>query len=184
MTIFTRKHLIALLAAATIAGCSTTPEETAPPVDDTDDQVMTSDSTTDATYGAGDDTVSGSSEVVDTSAQSSLQDMAMQATTVYFDFDKSNVRPDAVDTLRAHAAYLSANPGVSVRLEGHCDERGTREYNLALGERRGNSVANFLTANGASTSQIEVISYGEERPVAEGHNEAAWARNRRVELEY
>ena len=185
MSIFTRKHLIALMAAASIAGCSTTPEESPAPADTSSstDSSMSTDSTGDATFGAGDDSVSGSSEGVDAQAER-LKAAAMSSTVVYFDFDKSNVRPDAYMTLKAHAAYLSANPGLSVRLEGHADERGTREYNLALGERRGNAAANYLTANGASSSQIQVVSYGEERPVAEGHNESSWAQNRRVELKY
>lgn len=182
MSIFTRKHLIALMAAATIAGCSTTPDDTTSGAD-AGDQMSTDTSSTEATYGAGDDSVDGMSTGVD-STQQSLKDIAMQATTVYFDFDKSSIRPDAYEILKAHAAYLSANPSVSVRLEGHADERGTREYNLALGERRGNSVANYLTANGASSSQLQVVSYGEERPLAEGNNEAAWAKNRRVEIKY
>ena len=185
MSTFTRKHLIALMAAASIAGCSTTPDDSGTTDTTATDQTSTTDSSsTEATYGAGDDTVSGVSTGVDTSAQDSLKAMAMKATTVYFDFDKSNVRPDAYEILKAHAAYLSANPSVSVRLEGHADERGTREYNLALGERRGNAASNYLTANGASSSQIQVVSYGEERPVAEANNESAWAQNRRVEIKY
>lgn len=181
MSIFTRKHLIALMAAATLAGCSTTPDDTA--TDAKADQMAAEASSTEATYGAGDDTVDGSSSVVGGTKQSP-KDVAMQATVVYFDFDKSSIRPDAYDMLKAHAAYLSANPAVSARLEGHADERGTREYNLALGERRGNSVANYLTANGVSSSQLQVVSYGEERPVADSHDEASWAKNRRVEIKY
>lgn len=184
MSIFTRKHLIALMAAATLAGCSTTPDDTSTDVDSGADQTSSVGTpSNDATYGAGDDSVDGMSTGMDTTKQS-LKDIAMQATTVYFDFDKSTIRPDAYDALKAHAAYLSANPSASARLEGHADERGTREYNLALGERRGNAVANYLTANGASSSQLQVVSYGEERPLTEGHNEAAWAKNRRVEIKY
>ena len=182
MSIFTRKHLIALMAAATIAGCSTTPDDST--TDASTDMAPVAD-TSDATYGAGDDSVSGVSQAVDPAAAAeALKAAAMRATTVYFDFDKSNIRPDAYDILDAHAAFLSANPSASVRLEGHADERGTREYNLALGERRGNAAANYLTAKGASSSQIQVVSYGEERPLAEGHSESSWAQNRRVELKY
>ncbi|PIE41920.1 MAG: peptidoglycan-associated lipoprotein [Gammaproteobacteria bacterium] len=181
MSIFTRKHLIALMAAASIAGCSTTPDDSTA-TDSYDNQDASS--STEATYGAGDDSVDGSSAMMDTPVEPSLKDLAMQSTVVFFDFDKSNIRPDAYNTLKAHAAYLSANPSAAVRLEGHTDERGTREYNLALGERRGIAASNYLTANGASSSQITVITYGEERPVAEGHNEAAWSQNRRVEIKY
>lgn len=181
MSIFTRKHLIALMAAASLAGCSTTPDDSGTSGATTDQD--TNVEATEATYGAGDDSVDGTSQGVASGAQSA-KDLAMQATVVYFDFDRSNVRPDAYDVLKAHAAYLSANPSASVRLEGHADERGTREYNLALGERRGKAAASYLTANGASSSQIEVVSYGEERPAAEGHSESSWAQNRRVELKY
>ena len=103
---------------------------------------------------------------------------------VLFDFDKSEIRPEYVDMLRAHGAYLAANPSVSVTVEGHCDERGSREYNVGLGERRANSVKQFLEAEGASSSQISTISYGEERPVDPGHTEAAWSQNRRGVLAY
>lgn len=102
----------------------------------------------------------------------------------YFDFDKSFIKPEAREYIKAHAQYLRSNPSVSVVLNGYADERGTKEYNLALGERRGLSVRNYLEVNGARRSQIEVVSFGEEFPADSGHNEAAWAKNRRVVLEY
>ena len=98
---------------------------------------------------------------------------------VFFDFDKSNIRPDQRATLEKQAAWLKAYPQVKLTIEGHCDERGTREYNLALGERRANSVKDFLVALGINPDRLQTISYGKERPVALGHNEAAWAQNRR-----
>ncbi|HIP53121.1 MAG TPA: peptidoglycan-associated lipoprotein Pal [Chromatiales bacterium] len=103
---------------------------------------------------------------------------------IYFDFDRSEVKPEYLDTIRAHAEYLATHPDVMVTIEGHCDERGTREYNLALGERRANAVANLLTAEGVARSQITTISYGEERSIDAGHDEAAWALNRRAVLVY
>ncbi len=103
---------------------------------------------------------------------------------VYFDFDRSDIKPEYVDLLRAHAEYLVAHPDVNVTIEGHCDERGSREYNIALGERRANAVRRFLEAEGVNPAQISTISYGEERPEALGHNEAAWAKNRRAVLVY
>ena len=99
---------------------------------------------------------------------------------VFFDFDKFNLKPDARKTLEKQAAWLKANPSVRVTVEGHCDERGTREYNLALGERRANSAKDFLVANGIAANRVRVISYGKERPVALGHDEASWAQNRRA----
>lgn len=105
-------------------------------------------------------------------------------TTIYFDFDKSNIRSEYYDLLNAHAAYLQANSNAKVVLEGHTDERGTREYNLALGERRANSVQRYLTLQGVPSSQIEVVSYGEERPAVRGQTREAYDQNRRVEFVY
>jgi len=103
---------------------------------------------------------------------------------VYFDFDRDTVRPQFLPMLEAHARYLSQNPGARVRLEGHTDERGTREYNLALSERRAQAVRRILTLHGARDGQLEVIGYGEEMPVSFTQTEESWARNRRVEIVY
>ena len=103
---------------------------------------------------------------------------------IYFDYDASTIRPEYQDLVTAHGRYLAANPEVTVTVEGHCDERGSREYNIALGERRANSVRDLLVAQGASPRQIITVSYGEERPADPGTGEAAWAQNRRVELVY
>lgn len=104
--------------------------------------------------------------------------------TIYFDYDKDTIRPEFESILNAHAEYLRANPGVNVVLQGHGDERGTREYNLGLGERRAQSVEQYLTVLGVSGSQVEVVSYGEERPAVDGHSEEAYAQNRRVVFDY
>jgi peptidoglycan-associated lipoprotein len=101
---------------------------------------------------------------------------------IYFEFDSSDINAEGQAIVDGWAAYLSANPSAKVRLEGHCDERGTREYNVGLGERRGNAVLQALTSRGAGEAQISVSSFGEERPVATGHDDAAWQQNRRVEL--
>ena len=102
----------------------------------------------------------------------------------YFDFDQAIVRRDGHAELDQHAGVLANNPRLTVRLEGHADERGTREYNLALGERRANAVQSYLLSQGASRSQIEVVSYGEEKPAMSGHDQMAWEKNRRVEIVY
>ena len=99
---------------------------------------------------------------------------------VFFDFDKFNLKADARKTLEKQAAWLKANPSVRVTVEGHCDERGTREYNLALGERRANAAKDYLVSLGVNPGRLKTISYGKERPVAMGSNEAAWAQNRRA----
>jgi len=102
----------------------------------------------------------------------------------HFDFDQAIVKRAGHSELNQHAQVLSGDSMMQVRLEGHADERGTREYNLALGERRANAVRAYLVAQGASRSQVEVVSYGEEKPVNSGSNESAWAQNRRVEIVY
>ena len=107
---------------------------------------------------------------------------ALRQTVFYFDFDVAEFKPEDRDTLTYHARDLAASPNKRIRLEGHADERGTREYNLALGERRANGILNYLIVNGASRSQIEVVSYGEERPAQNGQTESAYSRNRRVEV--
>ena len=103
---------------------------------------------------------------------------------VYFDFDRSDVKDDFRAIVAAHGKYLAANSNARVTLEGHADERGTREYNIALGERRIAAVQRILTLQGASSSQVNSISYGEERPAALGHDEDAWSLNRRAEFIY
>jgi len=109
---------------------------------------------------------------------------ALAKRTVYFDFDSSEIKGEGTDIVAAHAKYLASNPGTRVRLEGHTDERGSREYNIGLGERRAQSVRRALLLQGASDTQISTVSYGEERPAVAGHDEAAWAKNRRVEIVY
>ncbi|WP_428605629.1 peptidoglycan-associated lipoprotein Pal [Sedimenticola sp.] len=104
--------------------------------------------------------------------------------TIYFDYDIDEVRADYRDVVAAHGDYLAANPSVTVTVEGHADERGSREYNIALGERRANGVKRLLMAQGAAEGQIITISYGEERPAATGSGETSWELNRRVEFVY
>ena len=103
---------------------------------------------------------------------------------IYFDFDKSTVKPEYRGIVSAHAAYLAAHSSARVTLEGHADERGTREYNLGLGERRGNAAMGLMSAQGARGDQVVVVSYGEERPVCRVSDEDCWWQNRRVEIVY
>ena len=108
----------------------------------------------------------------------------LEQTTIYFGYDRSEIRPEFKDVLNAHAEYLVANQQASIALEGHCDERGTVEYNLALGERRANTVKRYLVVQGVNPSQLESVSFGEERPAMMGSDETTWAKNRRTELNY
>jgi peptidoglycan-associated lipoprotein len=103
---------------------------------------------------------------------------------IYFDFDQSELRPEHNTVLAAHGGYLAANMGALLRLEGHADERGSREYNIGLGEQRAQAVRRALLLQGASAAQLSTVSYGEERPAAVGSDEEAYGLNRRVELVY
>ncbi len=114
-----------------------------------------------------------------------LKASAMAADTLFFfEFDSSDLKQEALDDLDAHAKFLVADRNAKVRLEGHADERGTRAYNLALGERRANAVARYLVIQGVNRTQIESVSYGEERPLSLVRDDSGWSRNRRVELIY
>ena len=126
-----------------------------------------------ANTGAGN---SAQSSVVPGSAQDFIQNVGDR---VFFDFDKSAIKPEGQQTLQRQAQWLQKYPNVTVTVEGHCDDRGTREYNLALGERRATAVKNALVALGVSANRVKTISYGKERPAVLGDNEAAWAQNRR-----
>lgn len=104
--------------------------------------------------------------------------------TVYFDFDSDAIKPEAARILDQQAQFLNANQGARVQVAGHTDERGTREYNMSLGERRAAAVRSYLSGKGVNTANIEIISFGEEQPAATGSHEGAWSQNRRAELSY
>ena len=104
--------------------------------------------------------------------------------SVYFDFDSNEVKEQYQPLIQSEARFMSGHPGARLRIEGNCDERGSREYNLALGQRRAEAVKRVMTVLGATDSRIETVSYGEEKPVAQGHDEAAWAKNRRDDFRY
>lgn len=108
----------------------------------------------------------------------------LETRIVYFDFDSAEIKGAGVEVVAAHAKYLAAHGGVRVRLEGHTDERGSREYNIGLGERRAQSVRRAMLLQGVTDAQMSTVSYGEERPAVPGHDESAWSKNRRVEIVY
>jgi peptidoglycan-associated lipoprotein len=101
---------------------------------------------------------------------------------IYFDFDKSDIRPDAARILDSNVAWMKSHPNAAILIEGHCDERGTNEYNIALGDRRARTTMNYLTARGVPAARITTLSYGEERPACTARNEACWAKNRRAQF--
>lgn len=155
----TLKSLFALFVVmGFLAGCASKSET----VEETPDPVVEEDTT-------------------DTMDTSTGPDLTGVATVFYFDFDKATLKADARSALMIHAESLKAKPR-SIRLEGHADERGSREYNMALGERRANAVRDFLVLQGVDSYLIETISYGEERPASVGSDEGSWSQNRRVEL--
>ncbi len=190
--------LVAGFIALFISSCATTQEEIidddGPPVEDQSlqsDTGMIADDTSggaDATGLDGADDGTGTAIADDTpmSAVEMLEqtDGELADRTIYFEFDSAKLTSKSIAILEIHGNFISANGEVSVRLEGHADERGSREYNIALGDRRAQSVRRVLLFQGASTNQLETVSYGEEQPAVSGHSEEAWGRNRRVELIY
>jgi peptidoglycan-associated lipoprotein len=111
-------------------------------------------------------------------------DSPLSSRVIYFDYDSAKVSDDSLAILEAHGDFIASKGNVSVRLEGHTDERGSREYNIALGDRRAQSVRRILLFQGASSDQLDTINYGEEQPAVLGHDDTAWSKNRRVELVY
>lgn len=165
-----RFSLVTTFAAALLlAACSTPSDETANTGGSGSSGTSTTSSTTD----------SGSSTIARPGPGTQEELTVEVGDRVFFDFDQYNVRADQRPTVEALAAWLDTNPSVTLTLEGHCDERGTREYNLALGERRANSVRDYLVALGINPGRLSTVSYGEERPAVLGSNESAWAQNRR-----
>ncbi len=166
------KISLLVISVVTLAACSSTsePEEVIE-----DNQAASSSSNNSASSSAS----SGSAQLTQEEIRAQR---ALGETIFYFDFDVAEFKPADRDVLTYHARDLAANPGKRVRLEGHADERGTREYNLALGERRANGIMNYFIVNGASRSQIEVVSYGEEQPAQNSSSEQAYTQNRRVEV--
>ena len=168
--------LAVIPAGLLLAGCPSTP-----PVEPVDSEAAVDDAG--ATTMPVDDDAAGRGSEFGDDAQS--QDaIRRNQRIIYFDFDLSNIRPEFNEVLAAHARYLADNPGGRVRLEGHADERGSREYNIGLGERRAQSVRRVFLIHGVGANQMITVSFGEERPAALGSDEESWASNRRVEIVY
>lgn len=174
-----RNSIVLLLAAALLAGCAGAGTKRQP-TDPSAEPVYTPDSTpSPASPTSQPPTFDANMHPYVPGSSSRLLPR-----TYYFDYDRSMLKPDDLASLEMHATVLRSNPDRSVVIEGHADERGTREYNLALGERRADAVRTFLVSAGVSPRQVELVSYGEERPEDPGHDEAAWSRNRRAILIY
>lgn len=167
--------LAAALLALLLAGCGSTP---IPDPEPTDSSMAGAGGSDAASRGLGGSGLGEGEEFGDAARTGEMDNV------IYFDFDQSELRTEYGDLLARHAQYLTNNSNVRVRLEGHADERGSREYNIGLGERRSQAVRRMLLIQGASAGQISTVSFGEERPAALGSDEEAYALNRRVELKY
>ena len=171
------KFIIILLFTAFLFACESTPEKADDAVAVEDQGTSLDDAAEAQTYGTEEDDRSGMSSLDDPQSLLAVR-------IIYFEYDSSDIKSEDRATVEAHAAYLVANPNTNMTLEGHADERGSREYNLALGERRAQTVKRQMTLLGASPNQIRTVSYGEERPAIDDHDDYSWSQNRRVEIIY
>ena len=194
---FYKPWMIAAVLALFVSACATTQDEIiedGPPIVDesaTDGAASGAETADGATAsgldGSGD---SGATAIAEGEREMGAAEMLEQSDgplanrTIYFEYDSASLTDESIAILETHGNFIAANGEVRVRLEGHADERGSREYNIGLGDRRAQSVRRVLLFQGAATNQIDTVSYGEERPVDSGHSEEAWAKNRRVELIY
>ena len=173
--------LLALMVTIALAACKTTE-----PVSDTTDDTATTEPSVPIDDGVVTAPALDPRDYTSASSQENFNnpESLLSKRVIYFDFDKSNVKAEYRAIVAAHAAYAGAHSSARITLEGHADERGTREYNLGLGERRGMSITGLLSAGGAFGSQQNVVTYGEERPVCRVSTEDCWWQNRRVEIVY
>jgi peptidoglycan-associated lipoprotein len=177
-----RKWIIAAIVVAALAGCKSTDTQTAAPVEDKGTGTTATAPGGASTTGVGSTGVSGSA-----TAQPPHKDPAnilSQKRSVYFDYDQFVIKDEFKATVEVHAKYLQGNRALRVILQGNTDERGTREYNIALGQKRSDAVKKLMVLLGATEIQIETVSFGKEKPRREGHDETSWAENRRVDIVY
>ncbi|TFZ08170.1 peptidoglycan-associated lipoprotein Pal [Ramlibacter humi] len=174
-----RRLVTGLLLAATLAGCSTGVKLNDVPVEDRSGTAVNPQGP-----GANTGTQSNVTPVAVDQAAGGTGGPVNVTRLVYFDYDSYTIKPESQSVIEAHARYLKANPQRKVSLEGHTDERGGREYNLALGQKRAEAVRKQLSLLGVGDNQMEAVSFGKEKPAIVGSDEAAWAQNRRVEIAY
>ena len=170
----TKRFLVLFAAIGLLAACETAPKDAGDAAGASGASSTTSSSDTSASA-SGSDSSSGAA-----AAATPAEELASIGDRVFFDYDSSALGAEAKATLAAQAAFLAANPAVTITVEGHCDERGTREYNLALGERRATAARDYLVAQGVNAARIKTISYGKERPSFIGSNPYAYSKNRRA----
>jgi peptidoglycan-associated lipoprotein len=193
-----KSWLLVTLIVAVVSACTTTQEEMsaggdgAPVVDESQSGSSgTVDGGSDGAEATGLDGADGGdgTPIADYGAMTAMEqlnrtDGDLAGRTIYFEYDSAKLTSESIVILETHGNFIAGNGEVKVRLEGHGDERGSREYNIALGDRRAQSVRRVLLFQGASSDQVETVSYGEEKPMESGHDDAAWSKNRRVELIY
>jgi peptidoglycan-associated lipoprotein len=180
-----QKWIIAAALVATLAACSSSPTQESAPVEDKGTTATAPAAGGATTAGIGSGGVSGTT--AGAAAQAPHKDpanMLSQKRSIYFDYDQYVIKDEYKATVEAHAKYLQGSRALRVVLQGNTDERGTREYNIALGQRRADAVKKLMMLLGAGEIQIETVSFGKEKPRREGHDEASWAENRRVDIVY
>ncbi|WP_198242978.1 peptidoglycan-associated lipoprotein Pal [methane-oxidizing endosymbiont of Gigantopelta aegis] len=175
-----------VLLTLTLAACSSTEEKAASIIDQSQNAgaVVPADGATTKGYSDEADIAGTELSAEELGAEFSDPQSLLSKRTIYFQYDSSQVQQDFIPVIAAHAAYLLQHPNYKLVLEGHADERGSPEYNIALGEQRAKAVSRLMEAQGVPPAQITIVSYGEEKPAVDGHDEAAWQLNRRVELVY
>ena len=176
-----KSWILSLCAALFLGGCgSTVPLNDVPVTDATPKTV----SSTDAQAGSGSAVQSGGVAPVDLGSNGTQASAPSESRTIYFDYDSYVIKPEYQSVIASYARFIKSQSARKVAIEGHTDERGGREYNLALGQRRADAVLGALTILGASVNQLESVSFGKEKPASPGADEAAYAKNRRVEIRY
>ena len=194
-----KSWILAGMLALFVSACATTQEEmTTGDGAPTDDQMLGGDTSMDSGSSSGsgalvrdrgDGGLGEGTAIVDTAPLTAVEMLEqpegdLASRIIYFEYDSAKLTSESIALLETHGNFIAGNGEVKVRLEGHADERGSREYNIALGDRRAQSVRRVLLFQGASTDQVDTVSYGEEQPAVSGHDEEAWSKNRRVELIY
>ena len=172
-----KKLALYLMIAVAAAACASHEQRTEPQVTDKSTGLNTPSATT------GSNTVNPTNPNAGVSGNE-LHSGVLAKRSVYFDFDSNAVKDEYRGLIQAHSRYLNDHRDTRIRIEGNCDERGSREYNLALGQRRAEAVKKTMTVLGVGDGRVETVSYGEEKPAAQGHDEAAWAQNRRADIKY
>ena len=178
-----RKWIIAAIAVAALAGCAGTGTQDPAPVEEKG-AAATAPEGGATTAGTTSAPVTGAAAGAMPTAHKDPKSILSQKRSVYFDFDEFVIKDEFRPMIEAHAKYLQANKSLKVTLQGNTDERGTREYNIALGQRRADAVKKLMLLLGATEVQIETVSFGKEKPRREGHDESSWAENRRVDIVY